>query len=644
MKTLTTKLVMILVAFIISINLIKAQGLKWGKISQEEIDYKTVDFEPDAGAVVLAEQGVTSIISGKVLTDYHFRKKVLSENGKDIGDVVISYNSGSRKINGLKAHIITFEGGKENVIELKKKDFFETEVGDGFKEIRFTFPNVNPGAIIEYTYKEVSDNLTFINGWTFQNDIPTLRSTYEFQRDQNLDYRVSFQGYNLAVSGQMQKKESKWELTNLPSMKPEPYMNNFRDYLDVIKFQLAGYTTVVGGNSYESPLEYKSFIATWDQLAKELLSIDTYDSYVGNNSVTRSLAKDLVLEGESTYEKMKFAHKYVLENFEFDGDEGIIPSRRLKDVLEAKRGSQVELNMVLVAILKAHGITSSPVLISSKGNGSSVLSTYPFINQFDALILTAVHDGDFIFFDTTDDDLPFGSIPLKYAVEKGFIMRDQNSILLDINTQVRSGRASMNQISFEDGKEKHDNLLRLSGYDGFIAMKRMKKVTDEELQKEVMSEENKNTATNFIASKNQVNENTFDLKWSFSKEFEGDDIVYVNPFEDEKWDENPFKNDTRLFPVDFNYLMSDTYTSIIKIPDGYELDDYPENQAIKIVDNLGTFYYQVSELDGTVTVSAKVIFNAIIFPPAYYPYLKSFLDNVVSKLKEPLVFKKLANP
>ena len=104
--------------------------------------------------------------------------------------------------------------------------------------------------------------------------------------------------------------------------------------------------------------------------------------------------------------------------------------------------------------------------------------------------------------------------------------------------------------------------------------------------------------------------------------------------------ENPFKAENRLYPVDFNFPIKDSYTFSIKIPEGYVLESKPESLNIAMEDNKGSFKYTVSENMGTIQFACSLEINAPIIESDYYQHLKEFFNQIVLKQNEKIVLIK----
>jgi len=218
----------------------------------------------------------------------------------------------------VKALITNFEGGQAQTIKVEKDQIFEVEVANGWKEVRITFPNVKVGSIIEYTYKKTDKNITFLDGWTFQNDIPTMMSTYSITMIPQLEYKMIGQGekYNTTSEKTANNGSYSWTLRKLNSLKAEPYMKNFADYRERVEFQLSRYQKTL--------TEWEDVLQNWVVLGNEALKDYDEKGYFR----TAPLDKATVgadFEGSTELEKAQKAYYYIQENFQINEERGFSP-------------------------------------------------------------------------------------------------------------------------------------------------------------------------------------------------------------------------------------------------------------------------------------------------------------------------------
>jgi len=621
--------------------------MKFGKYSPWEFDLTDASFEPGSDAVVLEEINSSFFSGVQLKSEIHRRIKVLKESGKSHADVLLRYYDGKDAIESilrLQAQIVNRENGTENIIKLSKSDFFEVDAGDGYKEIRFTFPEVKEGSILEYAYNKLDKSILFVDGWVFQNDIPTIKSSYSITIPEFLDYRMLAQGAKVITSKYKSGPDGlyQWKLTDLRSVKAEPYMNHFADYLEKVQFQLAGYksqsTNVLG----ETESGYEKMFGNWQELADFFRDRKAFSSYT---SPDKNVSKTLAVTdstGKTKTEILQEYYSYITQNFTYDGKGGIVPDQLLKDLLVNKKGNRAEINLALMTLLNASGIEAHPVLISSKGNGRSDLVTFPFADQFNHLMLVVNTEDKLHFVDACNPSRPLGYLPLDFHVNDGLLLMEKESGLMPIEIEHRSG---INQVVEIKADQKTGFLtttnLRFMDYDAVGYGDITQKEALESFKKRILIAPEENViqfdpSIKTIA-KRHVLETTVQTRENYG---EGEN-VFIQPFVVSRWTENPFTADSRTFPVDFNYTVNDRYSATIIIPEGYELDDYPENISLTIPDGTLSFSYNTVAMSDNIQVNAVFSIKDNFVIAENYPNLKYFMEILTSKLKDPIILQKM---
>lgn len=122
------------------------------------------------------------------------------------------------------------------------------------------------------------------------------------------------------------------------------------------------------------------------------------------------------------------------------------------------------------------------------------------------------------------------------------------------------------------------------------------------------------------------------------------DLIIFNPLQFSDFSKNPFTQDFRVFPVDFEYAFNETYTANLIIPEGYELDDYPTDESITIAGSPISFNYQTENLGSIFKITARIEVKKPLIHPNSFSDLKFFMESVASKLAAPVVLKKVSGP
>ncbi len=105
-------------------------------------------------------------------------------------------------------------------------------------------------------------------------------------------------------------------------------------------------------------------------------------------------------------------------------------------------------------------------------------------------------------------------------------------------------------------------------------------------------------------------------------------------------DENPFKSQERVYPVNYGAPIKEVMSFSLEIPEGFEVDELPQPIALGLPDNAGKFLYSVSNVGNVLMVNAQFMINRVEFSSEEYAYLRAFYSQVVAKEAEQIVLKK----
>ncbi len=623
---------------------LQAQKVKMGEFTSEEISMTEVSFEPDAAAVVLWEEGDSKFLSGLIETTYLFRKKILKEAGKSEADVRIPYYVGdsyTEEISGIKAQITNFENGEPSTLKLEKENFYDVDLGNGWKEFRISFPNAQVGSIIEYSYRKSDKNITFLDGWTFQNSIPTLGSQYQIILIPQLQYKMIGQGNKYLTTAEKVEAHGvySWTLRNLYSLKAEPFMENYGDYKERVEFQLERYQRA---GSTSGP-EWEDVIGTWEELGDDILDEYVLKGFYRTNPIEKEFL-DIDLNGATQKEQAEKAYYFVRDNYTISDESGYWPDKSLSQFLKSKSGTSLELNLALMGILKSLGISCNPVLIGSKGSGRSDLVPIPFLNQFDGILLMATIDGKSQVLDLEDRLAPYGYIGVHKHVKAGLLLEEEKSRLIPIEIKHTSNTIFFTEVSLNDNNDLvMKSILRTYFYQGLNMIHKTRALNDqnEELTK-LFTDKEGMTFTNVEVADELLQKNFVSTKFDLTMEGAGnEDLLLFNPLKFSNFSTNPFTQEYRIYPVDFGYPYNEVYNANIKIPEGYELDDYPVAIRITIEGNAVSFIYTPEIIGDNLKVTAKLEVKIPIIEAHKYGDLKFFMESVASKLSEPVILKKI---
>jgi len=622
----------------------QSKPMKWGKVSKEEIELQTVTYEPNATAVMLCSFGDLSFGSSNILIQKHFRIKILTEEGKKYANQSIIYYGELDQITGIKAQTINFdEAGKEVITKLETSDFFEEKIDADYSKLNFTFSDVKVGSIIEFKYTLNTKNITFLDAWIFQSEIPTLKSKFNAIFPANLiyTYNVFYQGDRL-LKKYGATTSSEWELTNLPGLSDDDYVYNIYDYAELLQFQLAGYYTKSATNAMDGSYETKKFAVTLDKFAETIIDITGASNYLFFSSKTKDIVQNLIADCSTNSEKIIKIYTYVNSNYKWNNVYSKYTENSLTDLLDKKAGNSAEINLLLIAMLKEADFTVYPLLISEKTHGK-ISKDYPMISAFNNIIAVVKIGNYYQMLDATDSYRPYNLLSINDLNFYGLLLDKKEYKWLDISIPENSKQAIDIKIDISKPEIQTYNIeFKFDGYFGVEQRKNYVTKADNFLSENITNYSDFIVDSIVTENLNNLTE-TFKVKCYLHKNENtifNTDIVYYQPFIFSKNSQNPFKQDKRNLPIDLAFKYSDELTMKIYFPDNYIIDEIPKTKNSKLIDNTGSFSYSAYKVDNYVKIESKISINETLFFASEYADLKTFFAEIVAKYNEPIVLKK----
>jgi hypothetical protein len=118
------------------------------------------------------------------------------------------------------------------------------------------------------------------------------------------------------------------------------------------------------------------------------------------------------------------------------------------------------------------------------------------------------------------------------------------------------------------------------------------------------------------------------------------DYVYINPFLAEFHSADTFQSLTREYPVDFPFTYAITYLFTFTIPEGYAVDQLPENKTIKF-DPLGSTVRCISAVRGnSVQIMYNFTLGKMFCEAVHYQDLRTYWQCLAEMYDAVVVMKK----
>ena len=586
------------------------------------------------------------------------RIKIYTKEGYSQANVQLPYYIGERNpdketLSNIKGIVYYENDGKIEKEILKESDIFDVDLSEFWKAKKFTLPKVQDGVIIQYSYSIDSPHIGNLSNWIFQNSIPTRYSEYKTSIPIDyLAYNVRTKGYYPFETIDKVKKGSlyvKYEGTNLdtpirqityvgtnlPKIENEPYANKISNYFPSVGYELSSYK-----NRVLEPFKVVSI--TWDDVVKTLSETDTYKKEISRTRYFKNDLNSILKNKTLPKDKMIAVFNFVKNKMTWNDEERRFTSKKLNKIYEEGVGNSADINVMLTAMLREANLDANPVLSSTISNGIPLFPTISGLNY----VFTHVNiKGEIFLLDATDEFASPNILPSRALNWKGTLIKPNGFQALDIfpptnslkkyqvkaelNTQGEiSGFCriiSLDQYGWESRRSlnnKSEDQKRLN-YENYFGIDHISDIKTKNLND---------------ALKPLIEEFNFSGKAKLIEKI--GDKLYVSPMLFLKLKENPFKAETRIYPVDFTFPRNLEHVISLKIPEGYKVDYLPKKGILKLGDGVAKLTYLIEVYNNMILVKVNLEVNVALFLPQDYSLLREFYISLMNKENEKIVLVK----
>ncbi len=627
----------------------------FGKVDMAELQMKECAFEKDAAAMFLLNEVTAEIIvdnySGDVKIKYesHIRIKIFNEKGYGSASIVIPYfgNNSTSKITDISAAIYNLDdNGKMTVYQLKKDDIFKDKGGGkkGVNSVRFTFPGLKPGSVIEYSYTKIRKNSSHLEPWYFQDEIPAQVSSCTVIAPHGSDIHVHFVTLQNAQEDSLTEAKAadkmmlrKYTMYNVPSFRIESLMSSVKDNL-----QRAEFLVIPQGRSFFSIHFDPS--ALWPLFNAELLSAPFFGGQFNKVIEGTQNTVDSINKLHNDGEKINAVYEYVKKNVQWDKEQTFYADD-INDVWKNKTGNSAEINLIILNLLRKAGVYSYPLLISTRENGSLDMG-FPNMGQFNGVdVLVSDSNSNYVL----DGVLQYQSYkipPFNILNRKGLVIDNDESRWVTIGDI----RQLMNTTVSAKGDVDSNGVLHGEAVITFKDYARAEKIKEEKSPEESNQEKEKDflqgEQVDFkIDTLKKENENDilkpllYKIKFHYTLSNTGD-IYFINPFFFSMFRKNPFTDSVRHTDIDFGCRQYNAASIYITVPKNFSVEDIPKSETILTEDSSILFSHEVFNTEDGVIIRNEFEMNQPVFTKEKYLSLRSFFEKLYALSSQQIVLKK----
>ncbi len=649
--------------------------MKFGKIPIEDLEMKVYDKDTNASAVILGDEGYskfkyTEDKGWQLETRIHRRIKIIRQTGMDWADgIIYLYASGLDKeeLISLKGFTYNFNKDKIQKEKISKNAVFTEEIDDFHTSCKFTFPNVKPGSVLEYTYTIISDFFWQPDPWQFQYEIPVVESQYTIEIPEEFKFNEQSKGYETFQRSQeyLNRQFSfhyssdfdpdggrtssgiyefermvsilNYHAAEIPAFISEPDMNSIKNYLTSVEFEMMSYTPKFG--------LHKNFSNTWESINKTMMESDKFGKQLHGTGFLKDDADKIMEMADNELEMVMIAYEFIKSRLTWNGYTRMYAKHNIRSAYNDGVGNSAEINLLLVALLRQLNLDANPVILSTRSNGI-IMPGQVMLSKFNYSIAGVKLGNAMILLDATDKNCPFNTLPVKCLNGQGRIISEKYTDWVYLGSSQTHKSLCFAQVELNKDGSLTATVEEL--HKEYAAYDKRNRISKEATMDDFISkfEQGKKGAeiSKFeIADKDSIDKPlSFKYHADFSEQItEAGDLIYFNPVLLGRKESNPYKLEIRKYPVDYIYPRESRYVINYTIPEDYAVVEIPKSISFGLPENTMLFTYNINSAGNKINLICDLKINKTIFAYNEYSALKQFYENLVAKQAEQIVLKRI---
>jgi hypothetical protein len=591
----------------------------WLPIPPEDLALKDNPKQPGADAMVLYREVNEDAKQASV--NNYIRIKIFSQVGvKSQADIELPYNKVTETIQAVRGRTIRPDG---SIAEFDGRTYDKEIVkAGGIKYLAktFTMPDVQPGCIIEYRYRDqYDDKFAWSLGWTVQYDLYTRLARFSIKPDDSSYSPPLFsRSYALPPGLATIQKQSNLftlEIHDLPGIEEEQLMPP----VAALEAQVEFYYRSPGDPSNETPDQY------WKRIGKQWNG--DVDHFVDKKKELAAEVSQDVSAADSPEIKLRklYARVLKIKNLDMEDEkseketkhEEIKDNNSAEDVLKHGYGHSLDISFLMIGLARAAGFEAAEVRVAPL-TGMIFIPSREAASDLSAELVWIRADNKEYYLDPAARFYPFGVLPWYEAAASATIVRHADitvdndmeisgKIQVDFTGQEAATRRFYNRNEDDAGRKK---ILgdEIKGWLTADSTFEVTSITNWDNTDDPLHVEGALKVPSLATGSVQRMLMPLDL-------FQTTEVGY-------------FQSQKRTNEVDFPYPYEKVDDLVIHIPLGYKVQAVPNPQKI----SPGPVSYEISaaqQSDG-VEVKRQLMVSGIRYAKESYPGLRNFFSVVKS--------------
>ncbi|MXN91050.1 DUF3857 domain-containing protein [Flavobacterium sp. Sd200] len=621
------------------------------KITKEDLTEKTHPQDTTTAAAYLYRYGKTWYEINNnywvMVTEVYSRIKIYKKEGYSFANPEIVFYSGARTANGFFSEASTYNlvSGAIQKTPLKADNQFEKELKEDYIKKSISLPAVQEGSIIEYKYTIKTPYFGELRDFKFQFDIPANDVRYDVQLPIYFYYNVYTTGKEVIADKNNGKevynnrtdvKEKHYSYTakKVKALKDEAYVDNIDNYTAVVKHELSATTMPNQG--------VKKYATDWKTVAQTIYDNSKFGRELKFNSYFEEDIDPILAKAANDSEKANLIFEYVKSRMNWNKENGYLCDNGVKKAYAERVGNVAEINLMLTAMLRHAGLDANPVLVSTRDNGIAV---YPNRFAYNYVIAAVKLNDKTVLLDATSKYSQANILPIRTLNWEGRLIKkngdtEEVNLLPElISREIIAVVCTVNKDGSINGKVRD----QYADYSAYTFRERYAGTNKDSYIEEMEGDYKGLTIDEYKVTNEKDITKPLIEDYSFSYNMAADIIgnkMYLNPMVFFTRTGNPFKQETREYPIDFVYPQQDKYIISFAIPEGYKIESVPKATSIAMEQNAGSFKYTTNVSGNNIQLSVIYEINDAKFAPEFYNTLKDFFQKMADKHREKIVLIK----
>ena len=409
-------------------------AVDWGPVNPDELKMTSETLAPGAQAVILYRQVDRDDSTYPFFEDNYVRIKILTEEGRKFADVEIPfYKEEDENVVRIKARTIRPDG---SIVNFDGKPFDKTIVkakGLKYRAKTFALPNVQPGGIIEYSYRKYYGVVLYNAHWTISEDLFTKKAKFSmkpFDADPSVGVQWS---WNSLPPGTAEPKRSgndiiKLEVNNVPAFQKEDFMppsDELKSRVDFVYVENK-FDTTDPGRFWKGVGKYKA---------------DYIETYVLKRKALEPVVAQIVSPNDSPESKLRaiYARIQQLRNTSYEPTKTEQELKRDKadslvgvdTIWQRGYGDRIQLNLLFLALVRVAGFEAFDIEVAPRSRyffHPQVMDSYRLSEN---VILVKLNGSD-LYCDPGSEFAPFGLLPWRLTAVQGLKLDKTGGTLVQI--------------------------------------------------------------------------------------------------------------------------------------------------------------------------------------------------------------------